>query len=110
MRMAILAVRNLALSKFSKTATLMYIYTEGKKKTERQCAYKVTLRVVRVTVVAAENNITYSVCVCVCVCVCGLVIQHEKRIRRVVLSSVASADLQYSCILSHKQHDFWKKV
>jgi len=58
----ILAVRNLALSKFLKTATLLYIYTEGKKNPERQCAYKVTLRVVRVRIVDAENNnITYSV-------------------------------------------------
>lgn len=62
----ILAVRNLALSKFLKTATLIYmyeyIYREGKKNTERQCAYKVTLRGVRVKIVAAENNnITYSV-------------------------------------------------
>ena len=43
-------------------------------------------------------------------CICGLIIQHDKRIRHVVLSSVASTDLQYSCTLSHKQHDFWKKL
>jgi hypothetical protein len=53
------------------------------------------------------------VCVCVCVgCVCGvylcivLDIQHARRMRRIILSSVACAALPCLAALSHKQHDF----
>jgi hypothetical protein len=49
-------------------------------------------------------SITYSECV-----VIALVIQHVKRMRRVVLSSVTSPDLQHFSTLSHKRHDFQKK-
>ena len=51
------------------------------------------------------------VCVCVCVCVCvALVIQHVKRMRRVMLSPVASTALQNFATLSHKKHDFREKL
>ena len=40
----------------------------------------------------------------------ALVIQHAKRMRRTVLSSVACLALQYSCVLSHKRHDLREKV
>jgi hypothetical protein len=40
----------------------------------------------------------------------ALVIQHTKRMRRVILSSVASPYQQHFSTLSHKQHDFRKKV
>jgi len=52
----ILALRNLALSKFLKTATLIYVYAEGKKNTGRQCAYKVTLRGFRVKIFAVGKQ------------------------------------------------------
>jgi DNA-directed RNA polymerase alpha subunit len=39
----------------------------------------------------------------------ALGIQHAKRMRRVVLSSVASPAVQYVSELSHKRHNFRKE-
>jgi len=47
--------------------------------------------------------------VCVCVCV-ALVIQHARRMRRTVMSSVACLALQDFSTISHKWNDFRKNV
>jgi hypothetical protein len=49
--------------------------------------------------------IAYSECVFV-----ALDIQREMRMRRVVFPSVACPVLQYFSTLSHKRHDFTKKI
>jgi len=39
----------------------------------------------------------------------ALVIQHAQRMRRIILSSVASMAVQNLSTLSHKRHDFRRK-
>jgi hypothetical protein len=45
-----------------------------------------------------------------CVCILALVVQHAKCMRRIILSSAACTTLPYFSMLSHKWHDFRKKL
>jgi hypothetical protein len=81
--------------------TVIYIVN----KTGNLRTYNVTLRRVRVTIVAMEKQyVTYSECVSV-----PFTIQHGKRIHHVPLSSVASLAVLYFSILSHKVMNFEEK-
>ena len=53
---------------------------------------------------AKANNITYSECVSV-----DLVVQHVKRLHRLILSYVVRPAVRHFLALSHKRHDFGNK-
>jgi hypothetical protein len=66
----------------------------------------VILRRVRITNVAVENQYVLHI---LSVCFVALVIQHAKRMRCIILSSVARLALAYVFILHHKRQDFLKE-
>ena len=65
----------------------------------RQCAYRRNIDVLSCHHYCRTKarNVTYSECVSV-----ALIIQHEKRMRRIIFSFVARLVLQYFTTLSHK--------
>jgi hypothetical protein len=72
---------------------------------DRQCTYKKTLMLVRVSIFAAEKKMSVIYFECVSVV---LVIEQCKSHVPCLLSSVAFPSLQFSSTLHHKGHDFRK--
>ena len=71
------------------------------------CTYNVTLRRVHVTVVAVDQRLSITYCESISV---ALVIQHAKRTRRILLSSVACPAQPRFSTLSDKRQDCHKNV
>jgi hypothetical protein len=73
-----------------------FLYLVQNAEQDRQCAYKVTLSCVRVTIFSVENQqVLHKLSVCP---YSVLAIQHDKPVRRIslyVLPSVACLDLPY---------------
>jgi hypothetical protein len=84
-----------------------HLQAHNNSKQDTQCTYKLNIE-------ARSRNrychgktihIAYSECVAV-----ALVIQHAKRMRRIILLSAVCLALPYFSTLSHKRHDFRKNV
>jgi hypothetical protein len=70
---------------------------------DKQYTINVTVSRVRVINFAVQKQDVFWVCVP------SLVTQHAKRMRMIILSSLACLGQQYFSTLPHKCHDFRKK-
>jgi len=77
------------------------------KQQHRQCTYYIALTHVRLTIVTMKGNNYYIFWVCVYIL--ALVIQHEKRMRHVMVSCVACLALQHFCQVIWWTTRFWEK-
>jgi hypothetical protein len=68
---------------------------------DRQCTYNVTLRRVRVTIVAVEKQCLLHILI-----VCSLKYPARNAHASAIVLSVACTNLLYFSTLSHKGHDF----
>ena len=71
----------------------------GNTSEQKQCAYNVTLKCVRFTIVAVKKTVLHILSV-------TFVIRHTMRMCPIILSSAASLALPYFSALSHTRHDF----
>jgi hypothetical protein len=76
-------------------------------KQDRQYTYKRNIHARSPNHCCLGKAISITYCECVSV---ALVIQHTKRMRRIILWSVVCPAVPYISTLSHKRHDFRKKV
>ena len=81
-----------------------FLYTVNK---DRQCTYKckIEARLCEHCCSGKAVSITYYECVFL-----ALGSQHAMRVRRIIFSYVACMLLPYFPTLSHKRHDFLKRV
>jgi hypothetical protein len=77
------------------------------KCSEGRCKYNVTLRRVRLTVVAVEKVYELSR-MGACECILDFVIQHAQRMRHIVLCGL-SGSIKFSLIIS-KTDDFLENI